>query len=190
MPSSSFSSRPKAPCSSMRTESTTYFSLLPALTEPELELLEARMPCPIPPDISELLRFTNGFNVGGGIEEVGFSGLQGGFGMEEIFPHSIPLAADGFGNYWVLDLTSESRSWGPIFYACHDAPVIVYRTDSPLHFVQEAIRFGNKPWKSELNDVHEGQSHRIWRENPGVLTYAQCLRSEDPGIRAFAQIAR
>ncbi len=121
------------------------FQLLPALTEPELELLEARMPCPIPPDISELLRFTNGFNVGGGIEEVGFSGLQGGFGMEEIFPHSIPLAADGFGNYWVLDLTSESRSWGPIFYACHDAPVIVYRTDSPLHFVQEAIRFGNKP---------------------------------------------
>src|SRR5260370_13518188 len=108
----------------MRTESTTYFSLLPALTEPELELLEARMPCPIPPDISELLRFTNGFNVGGGIEEVGFSGLQGGFGMEEVFPHSIPLAADGFGNYSVLALTTESQSCEPIFYASHATPLL------------------------------------------------------------------
>src|SRR5260370_7561296 len=108
----------------MRTESTTYFSLLPALTEPELELLEARMPCPIPPDISELLRFTNWFNVGGGIEEVGFSGLQGGFGMEEIFPHSLPLSAAGFGTSWVFDLTSDSQPSRPIFYPLLIPPLI------------------------------------------------------------------
>jgi len=107
--------------------------------------------------------------------------------MEEIFPHAVTLAADGFGNYWLVDLTSSSRAWAPIFYACHDAPVIVYQTDSLLHFVLEAIRFGNKPWKSEIDDVHEGLSARIWRENPGVLSFERCVSSGDPDLKSFAQ---
>jgi hypothetical protein len=107
--------------------------------------------------------------------------------MEEIFPHAVTLAADGFGNFWVVDLTSESRAWAPIFYACHDPPVIVFQTDSLLDFVKEAIRFGNKPWKSEIDDVHEGLSTRIWRENPNVLSFDDCVHSGDPDLHTFAE---
>ncbi|HEX6802998.1 MAG TPA: SMI1/KNR4 family protein [Terriglobales bacterium] len=160
--------------------------LLPPLAGEELNQFEASLPCPIPEDMRELLAFARGFKIGGGLEEISFYDLEG-IGLEEIFPRAVSLAADGFGNYWVVDLTSESRSWGPIFYACHDAPVIVFQTDSLLHFVQEAIRFGNKPWKSEINDVHEGLSTRIWRDNPNVLSFESCIASQDPDLRDFAQ---
>jgi hypothetical protein len=135
----------------------------------------------------ELLQFASGFESGGALEEIRFADISGGFGMEEIFPHALAVAADGFGNYWIVDLTNESKSWGPIFYACHDAPVIVYQTDSLLHFVEEVIRFSGKPWKSELDDVHEQLSHRIWRDNPGVLTHEQALGLGDFDLTSFAE---
>jgi hypothetical protein len=29
---------------------------------------------------------------------------------------------DGFGNYWVLDVTPGTASVAPVYFACHDAP--------------------------------------------------------------------
>lgn len=148
------------------------FKLRPPLTEKELLDFQASIPCPLPEEVRELLKFARGFDgVLDGIEFADSSEV----GQEEIFPHARTIATDGFGNYWVVDLTPESKSFGPIFYACHDAPVIVFQTDSLLHFLQEVVRFGNKPRKSEIDDVHEALSDRIWRENPCVLSYAQCL---------------
>jgi hypothetical protein len=161
------------------------FVLMPPLEEPELAAFEASLPCPLPGDIGEVLRFARGFD--GILGGVSFADPSAAFGMKEIFPHPVTLAGDGFGNFWVVDLPRESRSWGPIFYASHDAPVIVYQTDSLLHFVEEVICFGNKPWKGEIDDVHERLSDGIWRENPGLLTFAQCIQSDDSEIRVFAE---
>ncbi len=164
----------------------TPFELLPPMTALELNALATSLPCALPEGIRELLTFSKGFT-GGNLEEINFSGLAEGFGMEVIFPHALPLAADGFGNYWIVDLTSQSKSWGPIFYACHDAPVIVYQAADLVHFAQEVIRLGNKPWQSEVDDAHEKLADRIWRENPGVLTQQECLSSSDPEMKSFAQ---
>jgi hypothetical protein len=158
--------------------------LLPPLTPDEIGKLHAKLPCRIPEEIRELLSYCRGFN--GVLESIDFSGLAGGFGMEEIFPCALPIAHDGFGNYWIIDLTKDSTTWGPIFFACHDAPVIVFQTDSLSHFIEEAFLLGNPPWKSEIDDVHEKHHHRIWKENPGVLTYEECLSSGDADLAAFA----
>jgi hypothetical protein len=160
------------------------FKLRPPLTEGELSAFEAGLPCALPDAIRELLKFARGFD--GVLDGIEFADSSE-FGLEEIFPHARTLAADGYGNFWVVDLTQESKSFGPIFYACHDAPVIVFQSDSLLHFIQEVIRFGNKPWKSEIDDVHETFSGRIWLENPCVLSFAQSLASGDPELKAFAQ---
>jgi hypothetical protein len=164
--------------------------LLPPLSAEELAALPAKIPCAIPDDIQEVLRFARGFD-GTWLDAVEFVpsrfDFDMGFGMEQIFPHALPLTHDGAGNYWVIDLTKESKSWGPIFYACHDAPVLVYQTDSLLHFVQEVIREANKPWKSEVQDVWGPLSNLIWAENPGALSFWHCIKSPDQEIRTFAE---
>lgn len=160
------------------------FRLLPPLFEQELAALTSSIPCALPEEIQELLKFCSGFD-GTWLGEVTFAGS--GIGLEMVFPHNVALAQDGLGNYWVVDLTSESTAWSPIFYVCHDAPVIVYQTDSLLHFVQEVIREGNKPWKSEIGEVTGSRSDQIWSDNPGVLTFSHCVHSADPELRTFAE---
>lgn len=164
---------------------TDSFELLPPMSPEEIIRLQSRIPCALPSDIQELLQFSAGFR-GGPLEKVTFAEIEGGFGLDAVFPYAIPIAADGFGNYWVVDLTLESTAWGPIFYACHDAPFVIFQCDSLLRFVEETIRFGNEPWQGEVNDVHEGLSTRIWRENPNVLSHSQCLNADDRHLRSFA----
>ncbi len=108
------------------------------------------------------------------IEEINFADFHG-FGLEDAFPHAKELAIDGYGNSWVADLTSESNTFAPIFFSCHDPPVIVYQTDSLLHFIREMVRGSRSPRSSEIANVHEGLATRIWRENPCALSRSQCL---------------
>ena len=160
------------------------FKLRPPLSDQELSAFEAGLPCTLPDEMREVLRFARGFD--GVLDGIDFADPSE-FGREDIFPHARTLAADGYGNFWVVDLTPESKSFGPIYYVCHDPPAIVFQTDSLLHFVREVVRFGNKPWKSEIDDVHEAFSSRIWRENPCALSFAQCLARGDAHLKAFAE---
>jgi hypothetical protein len=162
------------------------FKLLPPLSREELTAFSSRVPCPIPPDIYELLMFASGF-MGTWLEMINFAPARKFVGFEEVFPHAVDLANDGAGNYWIVDLTKDSKCWGPIFFACHDAPVIVYQADSLLHFVQEVVRQGNQPWKSEIGDVCGRFSERIWADNPGVLSHSQCIYGADRELKAFAE---
>jgi hypothetical protein len=162
------------------------FRLLPSLTPEELRELEAGIPCPLPTEMRDVFTVTRGFECGD-LGLVDLAGLPGGFGQVEVCPHAISIAGDECGNYWVIDLTSDSRSWGPIYYACHDAPVFVYQTDSLIHFVQEALRGEIEPWKSEIWDVHDRFSQQIWRTNRGVLSYEECANSSDAELREFAK---
>jgi hypothetical protein len=164
---------------------TSEFRLLPSLNDKELRELETTIPCPLPAEMREVFAVARGFECGD-LGTVDFGGPCG-FGIEEIFPSALEIAVDGCGNSWVIDLTRDSKSWGPIFYACHDAPVVVYQTDHLAHFVEEALRGGNAPWKSEISDAHGDLSCRIWRENPGVLSFEKCADSNDEDLRTFAR---
>ncbi len=168
--------------------------LLPPLTEQELSAFEASLPgAAFPEEIRELLRFASGFQGTAcrlghrfEIEEIRFADLNG-FALEDVFPHGKELAVDGCGNSWVVDLTSESTAFAPIFYSCHDPPVVVYQTDSLLHLVREMVRGSRPPWKSQIADVHESLATRIWRENPCAMSRSQCLAPGDYELKAFAE---
>jgi len=168
-------------------------TLSPPFTEPELLAFEASLPCALPEDMRELLRFASGLDGATSrlsdrfeIEEIRFADITG-FGLEDVFPHGKELAVDGCGNSWVVDLTSESKVFAPIFFFCHDPPVVVYQTDSLLHLVQEVVRGNSPPWKSEIADVHERLATRIWQENPCAMSRSQCLASGDHELKAFAE---
>ncbi len=162
----------------------TPLTLLPPLSADELARLEARLPCPLPQEARELLLYCRGFD--GVLDVVDFAGDLS-FEMDDVFPHCLPIAHDGYGNFWIVDLTAESTAFAPIFYACHDPPVIVFQTDTLAHFISEIIRFGNPPWKSEIDDVHEQFSNEIWSKNPKTMSHEQCLEAGDTDLVSFAE---
>jgi hypothetical protein len=112
--------------------------LLPGLSRTELQDFTDQVPCRVPPQISELLRSCSGFY--GTVEQVDFTGRNLMFEFEPAFPHGLPIAADGYGNSWVVDLHPDTARWGPIYFACHDAPVILYQAGSLDLFLSELFR--------------------------------------------------
>lgn len=159
--------------------------LEPPATPEQIEALEAAFPCPIPEDIREGLRLATGL-VGGPLESVSLLGLDGGFGVEEVFPHAHPIAHDGFGNYWIVDLLPESKEWGPVYFACHDPPVVVYQSPNVAEFIAAVGRYWEPGCTSPIDQVHEEHSRRIWVENPDLLTRREALSSGDRELRSFA----
>jgi hypothetical protein len=159
--------------------------LLPGLSQAELRDFARQVPCPVPQEITELLSACRGFY--GTIEQVEFSGIDLGFAFEAIFPFGLAIAADGWGNFWVVDLHPHSEYWGPIYFACHDAPMILYQADTVEEFLSELFKMFNPPHESLVDDVHEDRLARVWQSNPGVLSYEQCLQSEDPVLSAFTR---
>jgi hypothetical protein len=105
----------------------------------------------------------------------------------EIFPRGIPIAADVFGNFWMVDLTPSSTDWAPIYFACHDAPIILYQSPSLEHFLTALLHADGTSEEDLIDGVHEDTLFEVWRENPGVLSQEECLRSADPELNAFAR---
>ena len=159
--------------------------LFPGLSNTELQEFANHLPCRIPPEIAELLGACRGFY--GMVEQVEFTGRDLMFEFEQAFPYGLPIAADGYGNFWVVDLHPDTTKWGPIYFACHDAPVILYQADSLEQFLLELFRMFEPPHQSLIDDVHEDRLAHVWQTNPGVLSHEQCLRSGDPILSAFAR---
>src|SRR5262245_40200057 len=102
-------------------------ALLPPMAAHEIAELEKKLPCPIPGDIRALLSVTRGLE-NAPLDVFVIAEIMDGFGIDEIFPCAWPIAHDGVGNYWVIDVLPSSTTSGPIYFACHDAPVIVYQS--------------------------------------------------------------
>ena len=107
--------------------------------------------------------------------------------MEDIFPHTVPIAGDGFGNFWILDLVPGETEWGPVLFACHDAPVIVHQADSLKQFIAQLREFTVSAPQSAINLVHEDYQNNIWRNNPNTIPVSDARAGHDAGMREFAQ---
>lgn len=165
---------------------STKLKLRPGLSSKAISDIEEKLPCAIPSHIRELLEFTSGFE-NGPLDDLDFTGSLS-FEYKDMFPHSLAIAGDGFGNFWVIDLMSQSADWGPVFYACHDPAVIVYQADNLESFIKDFLRFANPPHQADLDRVHEEYSMKIWGNNPDVLDYQSCITSPDGSLREFASM--
>ena len=156
---------------------------LPGLTPGEIAKIESELPCPMPGELRDLLGVCSGIE-GGLLDWIRFSGDPSAFAMDEVFPNGRAIAGDGCGNFWIVDLLPSSTAWGPIYFACHDAPVILYQCDSLAVFVEESFRLCLPPNKGLLDDVSEDRIRQIWDTNPDLVESG--APGADPQIASFA----
>lgn len=155
------------------------------LTDQQIEKLSAQLPTgQVPNDIRELLKFSSGFEFFG-IDEVTFDGV-GQFGFENIFPHSVQLAGDGFGNYWILDVDSKGN-WGNVFYVCHDPAVFVKQSADLSEFIKQIHEFGKEGSQSNLDFIHEKIVMDIWTMDNGFIDIDESRNSNDSILNNFAK---
>ncbi len=158
--------------------------LQPPATEAEIRQIAAALPGRLPVEIRDALRVAKGL-ANGPLESLSLVDLKG-FGLDEAFPHAYSIAHDGFGNYWILDLLPEASTCGPVFYACHDPPVIAYQAATVEEFLRDAVALWQSGPRSPVDVVHEDVVHRLWHENPDLATPAAAGASADPVLREFA----
>ena len=120
----------------------------------------------LPSEIEELLEFCKGFEFFG-MDEVRFDSF-GHFGFEEVFPNSVQLAGDGFGNFWILDIDSKGN-WNSVYYVCHDPAVIIKQSENLSEFIEQINEFGISQNDSILEIIHEQVVWDIWSEKLGGM---------------------
>lgn len=141
--------------------------LLDGMSESEITAYQNSLPNKhLPNEIKELLSFTRGFEFLP-LEEVRFDSY-GQFGFEAMFPNSIPLSGDGFGNFWVLDIDNNGN-WNQVYYVCHDPAVIVKHSSDLTNFIEHVNEYGLKEGESHLDIIHEKTVMDIWRDSNGLM---------------------
>ena len=141
--------------------------LLDGMTNEEITEYKKQLPNNfLPTEIEELLKFSKGFEFYG-LEEVRFDSF-GHFGFEEMFPNSIQLAGDGFGNFWILDIDTNGN-WNSVYYVCHDPAVIVKHSEDLTQFIEQIDEYGKKGNESTLDIIHEQTVMEIWTEKVGIM---------------------
>lgn len=161
--------------------------LIPGLTRTELKELEGRLPCRLPPHINDLLLMTRGLEPA--LEFMDFSGLllQGQFDNKELFPYGLPVAADGLGNFWVVDLEPNSKDFGPVFYVCFNPKVVVWQAKTFEEFIAQLIAFASFEEGSAINLVYDNYAQHIWNENPNLIPPEKAMHPGDPDLGLFVQ---
>ena len=141
--------------------------LLDGMDDDEIANFKRQLPNnALPDEIEQLLRFSRGFEFYG-FEEIRFD-AYGAFGIDGLFPRSIELAGDGFGNYWILDIDSLGN-WNSVYYVCHDPAVVVKHSEDLRDFIMHLDEFGKNGSGSHLDIIHEKTVFEIWEGNLGML---------------------
>ena len=156
----------------------------PGLSDDQIEGLQASVGTPLPAELRDVLKFT--CEIDGPFDLLDFTGDSCDVALDDTFPAGLPIAADGYGNFWVLDLGFAARERARVFYVCHDPPVVLYQAPSLADFLREAFRMFVPPHDSLVDDVHEDRLFNIWGTDHGLLSHGDALAAGDETLREFA----
>jgi hypothetical protein len=154
------------------------FELAPGFPSADIDGLADELGVPLSGELRALLGHTAGID-NGPLHAIDFTGRSLSFGDPDAFPMGLPIAGDGFGNFWILDLTPDDAETVPVFFACHDPPVILYQSPNIGDFLHEAFRMLVPPHASAVDDVHEDRLFNVWRDNPGTLDRSAALAGDE-----------
>lgn len=155
---------------------------------PEPELMRYELNCPsqrLPEDVKELLRFAQGFQLSK-YEEFNFTGI-GQFELEDIFPHSVELAGDGAGNFWIVDINSKG-DWGGVYYIEHELPLIVKQAGSLQEMLEQLYNDCRNRNQESFYYVIDENIYRV-NELPGrgLIDMEEARQSGDALLLAISE---
>jgi hypothetical protein len=137
---------------------------------------------PLPAELTAALSETRAID---GVEPIDFTGRTMDVEAGELSPSGLPIATDGAGNLWLLDLTPDQRETAPVFFLCHDPPVFAFQSPTLGDFLEALFGKYEPPYESLVRDMQAERVHEIWRTNPGVIGRDAALGA-DVEMSAFA----
>lgn len=156
--------------------------LQPPVSPARLAELERELGFPLPRELAELLRATAGLEM---LESLDLASI-GPCPLSDLFGQVITLVGDGAGNLWVLELRPGRETLGPVWFLCHDAPVLVYQSPDLATFVDDYLRFCASPHEGPVAEVVERAVQRVWTQASDAPS-ATLRESPDALLREFAQ---
>jgi hypothetical protein len=161
--------------------------LAPPVSEAEIDALAAEWGVPVPAAARDVLRVTQGVGPLPMLDWVNFTGTWDRDVLEALFPYTLPIAADGYGNYWSVDVLPGSDVFGPVFYVCHDPSTVVYQSADVAAFIEGLIELTQPPHAGPLHFVHEQAVYAVCHGNEAGVEPEEALASGDEVLRAFAE---
>jgi hypothetical protein len=137
----------------------------------------------LPAELARLLDLTTGTEA---LLDLDLTGARHSVEVAELLPAGHPVAADGFGNFWLLDLTPDTVETAPVFFACHDAPVLLYQAASLGDFLDQALGALEPRRDTTIDDVHEDRLFQVGRRAPQSMPWRAAMTSDDLALREFA----
>ncbi len=141
--------------------------LLEGMTEEEVSEYASQFPNSyLPDDVREVLLTCSGFEFSANRFMLD---TKGHIAFEDVFPHSVPLCADGPSNFWIVDINEQGK-WKGIYYICHDPAVVVYQAKDIYEFLGQLKQYCKSPVDNVMNDVRQKHSFQAWENEVTELS--------------------
>jgi hypothetical protein len=155
--------------------------LQPGASPERVAEIERELGFALPRELRELLAIAAGLEM---LESFDLASI-GPCPLTELFGAVLTPLGDGAGNFWVVELHPEQAVLGPVWFLCHDAPVLVYQSADLATFLADYLRFAAAPHDGPVADVVERAVRAVWRQTCDVPR-AALLDAEDDVLRRFA----
>lgn len=143
---------------------------------------------PADPLITELLATASGFHLAEW--EVTFHDSGSGQYTPGMAKTEACVLCDGCGNSWNADIHPQTGHWGPIYFNCHDPPVVVLQSPDLAQFILDvAANFEIGDESGPLDNVRSTSALRIWEQGGLEIPAAAASNSIDPLVQQAAKLA-
>lgn len=157
----------------------------PPCTEDDVARLSELLGLRISSSYAALLNMCAGFSIAS--HDVRFDRFSHQFGDILLAP-TLELMGDGFGNFWMLELTASGDA-GIVWFVCHDPPMLLRQSATLGEFVEGVLdMFRGKPCPEDKTGVCCAVSRclLIYNEQVPDCIVRSPQSAWDDDLRAFA----